>query len=82
MQGQTLGNLGDLTGKQGQLIEAEAALREAMPICDELVPPAAGAFGGSLALLLAHQDHLDEAQALLATGEPQVELDPCRRSPK
>ena len=40
------------------------------------MPPAAGAFRGSLALLLATQDHLDEAHALLATGEPLVESHP------
>ena len=71
-----LGNLGDLYLRQGQLDQAEAALREAIPSCDEGVVPAAGAFRGSLALVLAKLEQLDKAQDLLTTGESQVEAVP------
>ena len=39
---------------------------------DETIPAAAGAFRGSLGLLLARQGQLDEAQVLFRAGEPQV----------
>ena len=72
-EGINLGNLGDTLFRLGRLDEAESTLRQAILICDETIPAAAGAFRGSLALLLAQQDQFVEAQSLLETGEAQVE---------
>jgi tetratricopeptide (TPR) repeat protein len=55
-----------------QLDKAEDAFRKSILISDEVCPPAAGAFRASLALLLAQQDKIDEAQVLFKTGEPLV----------
>ena len=71
LEGERLLKLGE---KQGQLAEAEDALREAIAICDEALPFAAGAFRGSLSVLVATNDQIDEAKTLLETGEPQVEV--------
>ena len=71
-----LGNLGDAFVKVDRLDEAEAAFREAIPIGDQAFPTAAGAFRGSLALLLAKQGPLDEVQTLLEFGETQVDEHP------
>jgi tetratricopeptide (TPR) repeat protein/serine/threonine protein kinase len=71
-EGIQLGNLGDALVKLGRLDEAEDAFRQATSLCDELIPGAAGAFRGSLALLLAKQDQPEEAQTLLQAGEAQV----------
>jgi tetratricopeptide (TPR) repeat protein len=67
-----VGNLGELFLDDGQLDEAEAAFREGISVCDTSLPPAAGAFRGSLGLLLAKQGQINEARDLLTTGEPQV----------
>ena len=75
-EGIDLGNLGDALVKLNRLDEAEAVFREAIPIGDDVFPVAAGAFRGSLSLLLAQQGQHDEAQALLEAGEPQVESRP------
>ena len=64
------------SSKLDRLDEAEAVFREAIPIGDDDLSCAAGAFRGSLALLLAQQGQHDEAQALLEAGEPQVESFP------
>jgi tetratricopeptide (TPR) repeat protein/predicted ATPase/serine/threonine protein kinase len=72
-EGVNLGNLGDTFAKIAQHDKAEDAFRKSIPICDETFPVAAGAFRASLAFLLAQQDKIDEAQALLKTGEPLVE---------
>ena len=71
-----LGNLGDALVMLSQFEEAEAAFREAIPVCDETVATAAGAFRGSLALLLAQQGQLDEARILVEQGEQQVKSQP------
>ena len=71
-EGINLGNLGDILFQQQRLEEAEDAYRKAIPISDEACPPAAGAFRGSLAQLLAQKDQYEEAQELLKIGEPQV----------
>jgi tetratricopeptide (TPR) repeat protein len=74
--GNYLGNLGDALSALKRFDEAEAAFRESIPICDETFPVVAGAFRGSLAWLLAQQDHFEEAQTLIVTGESQVESHP------
>jgi tetratricopeptide (TPR) repeat protein/serine/threonine protein kinase len=76
LEGIFLGNLGDMLSQQNRLEEAEDAFRKSISITDETFPPAAGAFRGSLALLLAQQGQFDEAQALLKIGEPQVATHP------
>jgi tetratricopeptide (TPR) repeat protein len=75
-EGIQLGNLGDALVKLERAGEAEAVFREAIVIGDETCPGAAGAFRGSLALLLAQKGKHDEARALLDAGAPQVESDP------
>ena len=79
-EGIDLGNLGNLYLKQQQTDDAEQALREAIRVCETTVTFAAGAFRGSLALLLANQGQLDEARDLLATGESQVEAVPIEHT--
>jgi tetratricopeptide (TPR) repeat protein len=71
-----LGNMGDALFRLERFDEAKRAWRQAIPIGDEAFPTAAGAFRGSLALLLAQQDQFEEAQSLLEVAEPQVECDP------
>ena len=75
-EGINLGNLGDALFKLEQFDEAETAFREAFAVCDEAIPAGAGAFRGSLALLLAQQGKIAEARDLLEVGEPQVESYP------
>jgi tetratricopeptide (TPR) repeat protein len=67
-----LGNLGNTLFQQNRIEESEAAFRKAIPIGDEALPVAAGAFRASLALLLAQKGKVDEAQGLLKIGEAQV----------
>jgi tetratricopeptide (TPR) repeat protein len=71
-EGVELGNLGDLLLVQGETEAAETRLTEAMALCDEVLPSAAGAFRGSLALLRARQGAFDEARALLTRGDQQL----------
>jgi tetratricopeptide (TPR) repeat protein len=71
-QGSCLGNMGDALFNIGRYDEAESALRKAINICDDTFPMAAGAFRGSLALMLAQQGRLDETSKLFQAGEPQV----------
>ena len=73
LEGITLGNLGEVLIELQCLDEAEDAHRRAISICDDTIQCAAGAFRGSLALLLAQQHKFDEAESMLQTGEPQVE---------
>ena len=71
-KGIQLGNLGDILVQQNRLEEAENVFRKAIPICDEAYPFAAGAFRGSLALLLAQKGQRGEALELLKVGEVQL----------
>ena len=57
---------------KGDLLCAETHLRDAIAICDEVMPSAAGAFRGSFALIHAQQGAFDEARSLLAQGEAQL----------
>ncbi len=75
-----LGNLGDAQFRFGRLAEAETAFRQAIPIGDEVFPASAGAFRGSLALLLARQGRQDEVQGLLEAGEVQVTSHPAEHA--
>jgi predicted ATPase len=71
-EGVNIGNLGDLLSSQGDLVNGGTHLRDAIAICDETWPSAAGAFRGSLALILAQQGDFGEARSLVEQGEPQV----------
>jgi len=71
-EGVNRGNLGDLMLSLGKLPEAEAHLIEAVAICDDTWPVAAGCFRGSLALICARRGAFAEARSLLDQGEPQV----------
>ena len=71
-EGGVLGNLGDVLLKQGRLKEAAKHLQTAIRRCDSIIPAAAGAFQGSLALIRAKQGDLETARSLLSTGEGLV----------
>jgi len=71
-EGLQLGNLGDLFFTLERLDEAEHAFRQAIAAGGQTSPIIAGVFRGSLALLLAQQGNLDEAQRLLEMGDAQV----------
>jgi tetratricopeptide (TPR) repeat protein len=71
-EGIVLGNLGDLLLAQGETEAAETRLTEAVAVCDETWPAAAGAFRGSLALLRAQRGAIDEARTLLTRGDQQL----------
>ena len=71
-EGIFLGNLGDALLHLDRVTEAREALEEAISICDDALPPAAGAFRGSLALLLAGEGAFQEAHELLEAGESLV----------
>ena len=72
-EGIQMGNLGDLLMRLNRWEEADEAFCLAISICDAVLPAAAGAFRGSLALLRAQQGHLDQALRLLQEGEPLVQ---------
>ena len=71
-RGITLGNIGDLYIKQNDSVKAQSHLEEAIQICDETFPLAAGAFRGTLALILAKNGNIKQALAVAEAGEPQV----------
>jgi len=71
-EGITLGNLGDLAIEQDDWVRAEELLKRAVPICDETLPVAAGAFRGSLALTCSQRGNIDQARQLLAAGAAQL----------
>jgi tetratricopeptide (TPR) repeat protein len=74
--GSYLGNLGDTLFELKRLDEAEIAFQQAIANCDDTFPAAAGAFRGSLALLMAQDGQLDEALVLLEKGEAQIVVFP------
>jgi tetratricopeptide (TPR) repeat protein len=67
-----IGNIGDANIKLGRVDEAETALRRAIAGLEKTLPVAAGAFQGSLALLLANRGAFAEAQTLIEKAEPQI----------
>ena len=71
-EGVTLGTLGALMFSMGEAESAAAYLSDAIAINDETLPMAAGAFRGSLAVILAEQGEMDEARAVLVKGEAQL----------
>ena len=71
-EGVNLGNLGDFLFMQNNLEAAESCLRDAVAICDTSYPIAAGAFRGTLALLVAKAGNLQEAHRILELAEPQL----------
>jgi len=71
-----LGNLGIVFYKQQRFEDAKESLKNAIPICDQAIPPAAGSFRGTLSLIFAKQNNIEEALDLLTKGEPQVAVYP------
>ena len=59
-----------------QLDEARTALEGAIVLCDKLFPAGAGAFRGSLAVVLARKGDIEESFHLLSIGEQQVKVYP------
>ena len=68
--------MGDLLFKLQRPEEARDAFQNAIVFCDQADPPGAGAFRGSLAVLLAQEDRLKEALSFLEVGEPLVKSEP------
>ena len=64
-----MGNLGDIHVDRDEFEEANLLLRDAIRIGDEVLPAAAGAFRGSLGLVLAIQGNFEEARSMLLRGE-------------
>ena len=60
--------------EQNQIKESKKCLIEAIELCDETMPPGAGVFRGSLALMYAKDGLFSEAISLLEKGEPQVRV--------
>ena len=71
-EGVTLGNIGDFLIVQGHTARATTHLHDAIQLCDKSYPIAAGAFRGSLALVQAQQEQMEEAKLNLELGEPQI----------
>ena len=71
-EGIQLGNLGDIYLKQGRLENAAEALQKAIQISQDVMPVAAGAFRGSLGLVVALSGDLEGAHAILDAGEVLV----------
>ena len=57
--------------------EAETAFRQAVHICERTLPPAAGSFRASLALLLSQLGQFEEVANLFEVGERQVRTIPA-----
>lgn len=66
------GNLGEIHYLLDRNEEAKRSFSEAIAILDHIIPAAAGAFRGSLALLHAESGDLSTARQLLERGEEQV----------
>ncbi|MEC7985580.1 MAG: tetratricopeptide repeat protein, partial [Myxococcota bacterium] len=75
-EGIHLGNMGDTLIKLHRKEDAATHFEEAIALCNEVFPIAAGAFRGSLALLILSKERLEESHSLLETGEPQVKVYP------
>jgi predicted ATPase/serine/threonine protein kinase len=71
LEGVVLGNLGDLLYVTSEP-SAERHLRQAIEISDDILPGAAGAFRGTLALIRAENGALDEARILLGIADSQL----------
>jgi predicted ATPase/serine/threonine protein kinase/Tfp pilus assembly protein PilF len=69
-EGVLLGNLGALFIDRGEPEAAKLNLIQAIEICTQHMPDAAGAFHGRLALLVARDKRFAEAHRYLAKGEP------------
>ncbi len=70
-----LGNMGDIHIDQGDGAAAAHRLRAAIALGDEVLPSAAGAFRGSLGLLLGLEGAVEEARTLLDRGADQLRGD-------
>jgi len=79
-EGIFLGNLGVSLVSVERFDEAILAFQKAIAICEESVPGAAGAFSGSLAVLLAQQGHSEQAHALILAGVSKVEAVPVEHA--
>ena len=75
-EGIQLGNLGQMCNLIGRIDEAEIHLLRSIEICSTILPPAAGSFSGTLALLYANQNKFEQSFELLRQGEPKVEVYP------
>ncbi len=73
-EGIHLGNMGDTLALMGRDAEAQNAFRESIALSDANFPIAAGAFRGSLAVLLARTGEHDAAWKLIEEGEGLVKM--------
>ena len=72
-----LGNLGEVLTDTAQFETAEDVLGRAIGICDTAIPPAAGSFRASLALLMGRMRRFDQVSELFEKGEVQVAAIPA-----
>ncbi len=70
-EGIVRGNMGHVFLQQQQVAQAREAFEEAIALLGESFPVDAGVFRGSLALLLAEEDRLDEARQMLAQSQDE-----------
>ena len=75
-EGINLGNLGSNLICLERWNDAETILTQAIDICTQTLPPAAGAFSAPLAWAKAQSNHLEEAIQVLEKGEPMVAVYP------
>ena len=76
-EGVFLGNLGEVLTDTAQFETAEDVLGRAIGICDTAIPPAAGSFRASLALLMGRMRRFDQVSELFEKGEVQVAAIPA-----
>jgi tetratricopeptide (TPR) repeat protein len=71
-EGINCGSLGVILHQNDDMLGADQHLQQAIEICDEALPPAAGDFRGTLALIRAESGALDEARTLFEKGDSQL----------
>ena len=75
-EGIALGNLGESQWKLGLIQAAISNLQRAIALCDEALPLAAQAFRGTLAIVFAQNDAMEEARKLLQDGQQNLKDQP------
>ena len=72
-EGIHLGNMAEALAKLKRINEAIDGFEQAIALCEQSHPIAAGSFRGSLAWLRVQRGQVEESEALLLAGEAQVE---------
>ena len=71
-EGINFGNCGDAHFGLGDYEKSTDALQKAIQLCDVHIPPAGGAFRGTLALIHAKEGRLEDSLALMDVAEKQL----------